>query len=490
MADGRENSHSQAQGSAETHIAAERRDENQGEGAKTPPEPEYGTVKVAVSNDRMTAKVEINVDKGQIHPTVDMLKAALEEARVVFGIRDKALEDASKYGMSTDVAFGKTAENGKDAEIIRNFNLGEKGRPKLIEYDRVDYKDMNLFVLTKKGQLLAERKLQTEGAPGTDVLGGVIRPKPGKPIQFKAGKNTYIENENFLYADIDGQILDNGKIISVDPHLQINDDVSVGTGNIDFTGAVSVKGSLDYGFKIKATGDVEISGVVNAGDIEAENISIKGGTLGGNRGRIIARGEIHATYVENATLVSGSNIFISDVALNSKMQAAKKISVQGKRGRIVGGRLQAGNAVEATQIGNKSNVVTEVAVGVNPMLQERYAAAMDAYKSARKKLAQIKKAREAFANVDLSTLSQERQKMVREMAVAKLKLLEEMEQNDSLVEELEAEMKELEHGFVRVGDAVFPGVKVKIGNVIKTVQTSEKHCVLKLEGEFIRTGPY
>lgn len=455
-----------------------------------PTEPEYGTIKISVSSDRMTARAEIHIDRGQIHPTVDMLKAALAEARVVFGIREKALDDACKYGMSTDVAFGKPVENGKDAQIVRNFNLGEKGKPKLVEYDRVDYKDMNLFVLAKKGQLLAEHILQTEGETGTDVLGGAIRPKPGKPLQFKAGKNTYIENERFLHAEIDGQILDNGKVISVDPFLQINDDVSVGTGNIDFTGAVSVKGGLDYGFKIKATGDVEISGIVNAGDIEAENVYVKGGILGGNRGRIVARGEIHATYAENASLVAGSNIFISDVALNSKMQAGKKITVQGKRGRIVGGSAQAGNSVEAMQIGNKSNVATEVEVGVNPLLQERYTKALDTYKTARKKLAQIKQAKESFANIDVSTLPPERQKMLKDLETARLQLAEEMEQSDQIIEALEEEMKELQRGLVRVGDAIFPGVKVKINNVIKTIQTSEQHCVLKLEGEFIRTGPY
>ncbi|BEU87189.1 FapA family protein [Selenomonas sp. TAMA-11512] len=481
MADETTTEEKELQQTADTAVASE------GSGL---PEPAYGTVKISVSSDKMTARIELNIEKGQLHPTSDMLKSALDDAGVVFGIHEDELEAVCKYGTSRDVAFGQSPENGTDAEIIRHFNLGEKGRPKLIEYDRVDYKDMNLFVLAKKGQLLAERKRQTGGVPGTNVLGGTIKAKAGKPIQLKEGKNTYIENEDFLYANMDGQILDTGKVISIDPFLQIQQDISVGTGNIDFTGAVSVKGSIDYGFKLRATGDVEISGMVNGGEIEAENIIVKGGIQGMNRGSIVARGEIHASYAENAKLIADGSIFISDVALHSTMQAGHKICVTGKRGRIVGGRVQAGELVEATQIGNKSNVVTEIQVGVNPMLQERHTEAINAYKAAKKKLDQIKKTAETLANMDQSKMSEDRQRLVRETAAAKFKLLGEIEKNDKLIEALEEEMKALQQGFVRVSDVMFPGVKLKISNVIKTVQTAEQHCVLKVDGDTIRTAPY
>ena len=122
----------------------------------------------------------------------------------------------------------------------------------------MNYKDLNIFLLAKKGDVLAERIPQTKGTSGRDVFGNEVMPKNGRPIPLPVGKNTEVQDENFIVAKIDGQIVESNKRINIDPHLEISGDVGVPTGNIDFVGSVDVSGNVEAGFILKATGDIQI----------------------------------------------------------------------------------------------------------------------------------------------------------------------------------------------------------------------------------------
>ena len=166
--------------------------------------------------------------------------------------------------------------------------MGEKGRPAARAYDRVDYKDMNIFIRAQIGDVLAVRIPETAGVPGKNVFGEDIAPKPGKAIALPQGKNTKIVNNHELVALIDGQIVDDGKKISVDPHLVIDSSVDVGTGNVDFAGSIEIKGDVESGFIVQATGDIEIKGMVGGAEVKGRSVIVHGGIRGMNIGKIHA----------------------------------------------------------------------------------------------------------------------------------------------------------------------------------------------------------
>ena len=124
-------------------------------------------------------------------------------------------------------------------------------------------------------------------------------------------------------ATIDGQIVDTGRIISVDPHLKLN-GVGVATGNINFTGSVEIKGDIAAGFKVKATGDINVSGVINGAEVEGRNIYVSGGVNGMDRSKIRAEEDIRAAFCEMADLQANRDIYIADVALHSQLRAGRK----------------------------------------------------------------------------------------------------------------------------------------------------------------------
>ena len=377
-----------------------------------------------------------------------------------------------------------------DAKIIRKFSLADKGKPAVNKYDQVDYKNMNLFVMAEKGQVLAERIPHTQGVSGTNIFGDEVRAKPGRPKPVPAGKNTGIKDENFIVALIEGQIVDNGSKISVDPQLSIKGDVGVGTGNIDFNGAVEIGGSVQQGFIVKATGDINIKGMVSGGTVEGYNVYIAGGVQGMNKGGIRAEEEVSAAFAENAKIEAGGGIYITDVALHSDLRAGKVLAVEGKRGLVTGGYLAAGEEIRAKTIGNASYVATKLVVGVNPMLQRRYQETCKEYAELKKKLSQLTKALNTLGKLDISKLPPERAAQISQMTRSQFPLAGKIERDEKLIHELEKEIAQMRVGRIRVADKMYPGTKMIINSIVKNIQTEEQHCTLSVDNDEIKASPY
>ena len=453
-------------------------------------EREYGKVILEISKDKMQVKVHTECKGQESCPTEDMVMQALRDKNVVYGIDLSAIHDWMEAGGEFVAAQGKRPVNGEDAYIVRKFDVGEKGRPVTNAYDQVDYKNLNLFVIAKKGDLLAERVVQTHGTPGTNVFGDEVAAKNGKPKPLPNGKNTVVRDENSVVASIDGQIMDTGSKISIDPHLDIRGDVGVSTGNIDFIGSVTISGSVQTGFLVKATGDVEIKGMVSGAMVEARNVFISGGVLGMNRGQIKAVEDIRASFAENAEMEAGGNITIADVALHSTLRAGKKLIVEGKRGQITGGNAAAGEEIRAVCIGNPMNVVTKLAVGVNPMLQQRYQATCKEYMESKKRLMQLTKTLNTLGKIDINSLPPERVEQIGALTRSQFPLAGTVERDEKLIQQLTEEMQKMKKGKIRVRDIIYPGAKLSINSILKNVQQEEKHCTMYAEEDFVKSGPY
>lgn len=452
--------------------------------------PEAGIV-VEISKDRMEATVKFDASKGTRLPSAERVREELAKKNVVFGIDDEAIASGIKGFTPFVAAKGDPAIDGENARIERNFDLGVKGRPKVIDqYDRVDYKDMNLFVLAKKGDIVAVRIPQTEGHPGMSVLGTIVKARNGKPIPVPQGKNTEIRNEHELVSLIDGQIVDSGRKIDIDPHLVISSDVGVGTGNVDFVGSVEIKGGVEAGFIVKATGDIEIKGNVNGGIVEGKNIFIGGGIIGMGRGKVTAREDIRCAFTENVSISAERDIYVADVALHSNMCAGKHIFVEDKRGMITGGSAAAGEEIRCKIIGNQSYVVTRVAVGINPTLQERYRELCKSYKENKDRLKKITQMLNTLGKIDISRLPQDRINQINELTRSQFPLAGQLKREEKEIQVLDAELGKMKNGKIRINDTVYPGVRVSVNNVMMNVQSEIKCSTLSVKDDRVSIGPY
>ena len=445
---------------------------------------------VEISRDRMQASVRFDTRKGRGLRSVSDIQEALAAKKVVFGINMEAIKKGCK-GLSPFVAaVGVPPQHGENAVIERKFDLGIKGRPVVDKYDRVDYKNLNLFVLVKKGSVLAVRIPQTQGIPGKNVLGAEVMARNGRPLPLPLGKGTAQQGENTVIAAIDGQIVDSKTKIAVDPHLIIRSSVGVSTGNIDFDGSVEIKGNVEAGFIVKATGDIEIGGVVSGGDVHGRNVFVSGGVNGMGRGQVTADEDVRVSFAENARIEAGQDIHISDVSLHSNLRAGKHIILEDRRGQITGGFAAAGEEIRANVLGNQACVVTNISVGVDPTLQHKYNTACNEYKETKKRLTEITQMLNTLSKIDVSKLPPQRVEQINSLTRSQFPLVGKLKRQEAEIAAMTEELSQMKNGKIAVSSIIYPGVRISINSLKKNIQSELQRCTLTVKDDEVTVGLY
>lgn len=450
----------------------------------------YARVIVEISRDKMKATIRYDTREGGKLPTKEMVIAALTEAGVSYGIDDEAIDAGILKFTPFIAAQGEPPINGENAYIDRKFSLGVQGRPVVDEYDKVDYKDLNLFVLAKENQTLAIRIPQTKGTPGKNVLGEDVPAQNGRPVPMPEGRNTKVVGER-LIATINGQIIDKGSRISVDPKLEIKGSVGVSTGDVEFDGTVTIRGNVDQGFKVTATGDIEIKGSINGAEVTGRNIYISGGITGADKAKVIAEKDIRTAFAENAFIEAGNDIYIADIALHSHIRAGKRIIMEEKQGQIIGGYTLAGEEINVKVIGNEAFVVTRVSVGVDPNLQKEYQDLRKTYKESKRRLTHITQTLNTLSKIDINKLPAERVEMINQLTRSQFPLAGQIKRDEKRILEIESQLVNMKNGRIKVSDIIYPGVRLSVSNVKKNIQSDYRRCTIFMNdsGE-IEVGVY
>ena len=451
----------------------------------------YARIIVELSRDKMKATIKYDTRGGARLPTKEMVKAALKEAGVTYGVDEGAIERGIGSLTPFQVAEGLPPINGENAYIDRKFDLGIAGRPVVDEYDRVDYKDLNLFVLAKENQTLAIRIPQTKGTNGRNVLGEVVPAQNGRPCPMPEGKNTKTVGEHRLIATVNGQIVDKGSRISVDPRLTIKGSVGVSTGDVEFDGTITIGGNVEAGFKVKATGDIEIKGSINSAEVSGRNVYISGGVTGAERVKVYAERDIRTAFAENALIEAGNDVYISDIAFHSQIRAGKRVIMEDKHGQIIGGQVIAGEEIRVKVIGNGAYVVTRVTVGVDPTLQKEYQELRRGYKESKRRLSQIRQTLNTLSKIDINKLPAGRVAMIKELTRSQFPLAGQIKRDERRIIEIEEQLSNMKNGRIRVSDKIYPGTRLSVNNILKNIQSEYTHCsiFLNAEGE-VEVGTY
>jgi len=453
-------------------------------------------IKIFPSKDKMEAIVNITVLDKNVKPTFNMVMDKLNEKGIVFGIDEEAIKKAVKGAIESDlscemlVAQGTRPTNGIDAKLLKLVDNDAKGRPADLEHGRVDFKNLNLFTIVTKGQILAERIPHTQGIPGMNIFGDTVAAKPGKPLMIPTGKNTQIIEEHKVISLIDGQFTVTGNKMTVMPTIEIKGDVDLSTGNITFNGSVIIRGSVQMGFEVKAEGDVEIYGSISGGTVEGKNITVKAGIQGMQRGIIKAKEDVKASFAENAQVVAGRDIIISEAVLHCNLSAGKKIVVQGKRGMIAGGIAVAGEEILVKVAGNQMDTITKLEVGINPMLREEYSTTKKALKKAEEDLDQAKKALNVLKAVNPDDLPLAKKELLLRLTKSQFPLAGEVKKFKDRITAIEAEFDNLKSGKIKVADITYSGVKIIVRSVVKQIKTTTQHCTFSEENGEVKISEY
>lgn len=453
------------------------------------------SVRVFITPDKMKASIMLIPPDGGRALKMDEILAALEENGVTYGMDMETLENISKYPVYNEnilVADGTLPVNGENGRVKFHFNLKEDKKPTITEDGKVDFRNLDLIKNAKEGEILCSLEPPSNGTPGKTVLGEEIPAKDGKPAVLPKGKNTEIsEDGQNLIATINGQInYINGKV-NVFQNYEVPADVDNSIGNIDFIGNVIVRGNVLSGFIIRAGGNVEVGGVVEGATIIAGgDIILRRGMQGLGKGVLKSGGDIIAKYIENSNIEAKMDIK-AEAIMHSNVKCGNKLELSGKKGLLVGGTCKVGKEISAKVIGSYMSTPTDIEVGIDPSLKERY----KELKSEIEKIEEdLKKAEQATTILKkyqvMEKLTPEKQELLARSIRTKVFYTNRIGQLMEEVTHIEMKLQEEASGKIKVYGYIYPGTKVSIGTSMLYVKDNLQYCTLYRDGSDIRVGSY
>lgn len=449
---------------------------------------------VTISPDELKAYITLYKIEGECQITKDEILKALGDQKVVFGIKEEIINFYSEhpsYNESICVAEGIPAQNGKNGSVKFHFDISVDKKPTLLDDGRINYRELNLIQSVSEGQVLCTLIPPVKGVDGKTVKGKTIPAANVKPAVLPRGKNVTISPDGqALIATTAGEVeyIEQAKV-SVYTNHEIPADVDNSTGNVNFVGSVIIKGNVLSGFSVEAGGNVEVYGVVEGATIKAGgNIILHRGMQGMGKGTLIAEGDIVARYIEYANLEAKNNIQ-SEAVMHSNVKCGNKLELTGRKGLLVGGTSKVGKIIVAKVIGSHMATVTDLEVGVDPTVRERYKKLRDELLSME---SDIKKADQAIVLLKklegIGALTPDKQEILTKSVRTKVYLSTNITEVKRELEVLDEKLQQEGNGKVRALGFIYPGVKVAIGTCLMYVKEPLQYCTLYRDGADIRVG--
>ena len=325
--------------------------------------------------NNMEATLKITKPNKGRETTLESILKLAEEKGIVFGLRKKAIQTMLSekiYDRKVILAKGKDVKHGTDAIIKYTFqktsNIENTSSKSTKDVKSIDFKELNLFQNVAVDEILAQKIPLTYGEDGIDIFGKTISAKVPKDIQIIPGRNTYLtDDEMYLKSQIDGQLIQKGKSLSVEPLLTIPGNVDYATGNIDFLGSVIVKGNVISGFSIKSGEDIYIEGLVEDCELTAEgSIMVNNGILGNEEflHTIYAKEGIKAQFIQHMKIKTNGSVEVNKHILHSTVEAGDKVIVTSGTGKIIGGEIKAQKGIECNIAGGPFETPTKLILDV------------------------------------------------------------------------------------------------------------------------------
>lgn len=451
----------------------------------------HSLVEISVSPNRTAAFASFNrPENGGWDITVDRIKSAMTEKLISYGILEDDIRMAveqRRYGENICVAKWDAPENGVDGVIKYHFSTESHAAPVENEHGVVDYKNLGVVKNITAGTPIADITMPTEGTPGKDITGMAVPQKKGVPAKFNVGKGAALVNDGTqIIAAVDGNLVYRNGAFCVDEMLVINGDVEVSTGNIDFIGAVTVKGSVFEGFRVTSKRDIVVNGTVSGAEIRADgNVSVK---IGAINSTITAKGNVKLGFCENSN-VTADGCVESVSFVGGEIFSRQKIIASGK-GVIMGGKLTALDGIEASVIGSEKYVKTELTLGNNAVLSEERDSLEKRILEMTDKADQLGKILTTLAEMQKKgKLSPEREQMKSDSLRNRLRLQSEIKRYKARIAEIDETLQLTQNLSINCKRMFYPGVTLRINSCVLSVKTVTNHARATVENGEITFKP-
>lgn len=436
-----------------------------------------------VSDDQMAATVQMIEPYDANTINEQAIRDWLKANKITYGINKDAIKQiATQFDESIfpiSIAKGKVPVDGIDGKITF---VTEQSDSINID-DKRNFRDIKRIPSLEENEKIAVLIPPIDGKTGSNISGKKLPYRKAKSVRVQAGKNVVFKAEDqSFYSEINGKLSVAGNKIHVHNTYEINEDLSMKSGNIDFVGSVVIRGNVPTGYRVEAEGDIHIHGLVEASYIKAGgNVTITEGISGLKKGEIYAEGDINIGYINQAKLESGQSINVQNSIMHSECVAKEHIYCQS--GSIIGGSCSAGVTIVANEVGNKMDTRTEISIGIDKGqydLESQFNAARNTLISEISKLNKLGESLENKAEIGGGLSSKERiflikQKNTLQVTKNKLAMIEDK------INALTVNIGDEEKARLIVKKTLHPNVDLRFGKYRRTTDSDHKFTQVYIE---------
>lgn len=436
-----------------------------------------------VSDDQMAATVQMIEPYDANTINEQAIRDWLKANKITYGINKDAIKQiATQFDESIfpiSIAKGKVPVDGIDGKITF---VTEQSDSINID-DKRNFRDIKRIPSLEENEKIAVLIPPIDGKTGSNIFGKKLPYRKAKSVRVQAGKNVVFKAEDqSFYSEINGKLSVAGNKIHVHNTYEINEDLSMKSGNIDFVGSVVIRGNVPTGYRVEAEGDIHIHGLVEASYIKAGgNVTITEGISGLKKGEIYAEGDINIGYINQAKLESGQSINVQNSIMHSECVAKEHIYCQS--GSIIGGSCSAGVTIVANEVGNKMDTRTEISIGIDKGqydIESQFNAARNTLISEISKLNKLGESLENKAEIGGGLSSKERiflikQKNTLQVTKNKLAMIEDK------INALTVNIGDEEKARLIVKKTLHPNVDLRFGKYRRTTDSDHKFTQVYIE---------
>lgn len=362
-------------------------------------EPESTTlgVDIRVAKDRLAAWIIIKPGAGAgVMPSDVVTAAAMKdvmvteevEARIVDALRDHVpVDETTEY----EIAQATPPQRGDDATIrwrpgflpdavaddddeeVEDADEAAGDHPPVDPEaeDGVDFYNQNTDTRTVSvGDVVGDVTHATLGVDGLDVCGGPLEARPGRDLTIELCPRSLVVEDDSVVALTAGKLRAGRRAASIDRVMELAGDVDFNSGNIDFGGAVIVRGGVKDRFVVRALGDVAVSGLVEGATmLVGGRFDLHRGMAAKERGQIMVDGDCETGYFNYVRGRVAGDLHVRRELMECELVVGGDLLCGG--GTAVGGSYVITGTARFSTLGSGAGVPTRIVIGEVPVHARR-----------------------------------------------------------------------------------------------------------------------
>ncbi len=448
-------------------------------------------MEIAVDDQKMNAVLRL---RGRYSPDIsfESVTELLNDYGITYGVDSSAIHRIvdlfQKNGSTESTDLSETIARGlpvKQGENGRIEILVENPTQVVIDEDgRADYRNVEKYRTVEADQVVMKLFPATEGTSGINIYNEPVPADPVENPRIEIGRGIKRIPNTFEYAAaIKGIFIHTDKIIDVNAVLEIQGNVGLESGNVNYDGSVRIYGNIERGSSVMAAGDVEVGGLIESGEIKTGgSLLVRKGINARRENTIEIEGDLKAVFIDNSLLTVHGNINVEKSIVGSGIICFSDIYLNGRASTISGGEFTAFGSVTADIIGNRNETPTKIVLGEhyqNQVLLDLFVKEKEHLEKDYEKVSEMIAKIKNFVQRSRGNVPADKKAEFRLVFQKYKQLLDKNKHLEEKIAYYRANRYNKSEVKLTARDTLFPGVEIHYRGYVEKIRAPQTKCVLR-----------